>query len=57
MRELLRDEVADLGEVFTHGVGANARAIAAFLDFCAEQGVTKTRLANEQVFARGTLGT
>jgi 4,5-dihydroxyphthalate decarboxylase len=57
MRELLRDEIADLGEVFRHGIGANAPAIDAFLDFCYEQGVTKTRLANEQVFARGTLET
>jgi 4,5-dihydroxyphthalate decarboxylase len=57
MRELLRDEVANLGEVFTHGIAANARAVDAFLDFCHEQGVTKTRLSNDQVFARGTLDT
>jgi 4,5-dihydroxyphthalate decarboxylase len=57
MRELLRDEVADLGEVYTHGIAANARAIDAFLDFCHEQGVTKTRLKNGEVSARGTLET
>jgi 4,5-dihydroxyphthalate decarboxylase len=57
MRELLRDEVAELGEVYTHGIAANRRAIDAFLDFCHEQGVTKARLSDEQVFARGTLGT
>jgi 4,5-dihydroxyphthalate decarboxylase len=57
MRELLRDEVAELGEVYAHGIAANRRAIDAFLDFCHEQGVTKTRLSDEQVFARGTLGT
>ncbi len=57
MRELLRDEVADLGEVYRHGIAANSHAIDAFLEFCAEQGVTQTRLGNDQVFARGTLET
>jgi hypothetical protein len=45
------------GEVYTHGIASNTRAIDVFFDFCHEQGVTNTRLRNEQVFARGTLDT
>lgn len=57
MRELLRDEVSDLGEVLTHGISKNATVIETFLDYCQEQGVTRTRLSPEQVFATSTLST
>jgi hypothetical protein len=45
MRELLRDELGELGEVYTHGIARNRSAIDPFLDYCFEQGVTRTRLA------------
>jgi 4,5-dihydroxyphthalate decarboxylase len=57
MRELIRDEVREFGEIFTHGIAKNRRPIDCFLDYCAEQGVTSRRLPIEQVFAAGTLDT
>ncbi len=57
MRELLRDELADVGEIYTHGLSRNATVVDLFLDFCHEQGVTSRRLSREQVFAAGTLDT
>ena len=57
MRELLRDEVGDLGEIYTHGLSRNATVVDLFLDFCHEQGLTSKRLAREHVFAAGTLDT
>lgn len=57
MRELLRDEVREFGEIFTHGLSKNAAVVDLFLDYCQEQGVTSKRLSREQVFAAGTLDT
>jgi 4,5-dihydroxyphthalate decarboxylase len=57
MRELMRDEVAEFGEVLTHGIAKNTRPIELFLDYSHEQGVTSSRLSVEQVFAAGTLDT
>jgi 4,5-dihydroxyphthalate decarboxylase len=57
MRELLRDEVDQLGEIYVHGISKNATVVDLFLDFCHEQGVTSKRLSREQVFAAGTLDT
>jgi 4,5-dihydroxyphthalate decarboxylase len=57
MRELLRDEVGELGEIYTHGLASNARVVDPFLDYCHEQGVTSRRLRREEVFAESTLDT
>ncbi len=57
LRELMRDEVAEFGQIFTHGVSKNRTTIDLFLDYCADQGVTKQRLALDQFFAAGTLET
>jgi 4,5-dihydroxyphthalate decarboxylase len=57
MRELLRDEVQEFGEIYTHGLSKNATVVDLFLDYCHEQGVTSKRLSREQVFAAGTLET
>ncbi|HEV7665519.1 MAG TPA: ABC transporter substrate-binding protein [Chloroflexota bacterium] len=57
MRELLRDEVAEFGEIYTHGLSNNAKVVDLFLDYCYDQGVTSRRLSREQVFAAGTLDT
>lgn len=56
-REVLRDQLASLGDVWQHGVGANQNTIDTFLDYNFEQGVTKTRLALDQVFAASALDT
>ncbi len=57
MRELLRDEVGEFGEIYTHGLAQNANVVDLFLDYCHEQGVTSRRLSREQVFAASTLDT
>lgn len=57
MRELLRDELGQLGEIYTHGLSRNATVVDLFLDFCNEQGLTSKRLSREQVFAADTLDT
>ncbi|MBV9582931.1 MAG: ABC transporter substrate-binding protein [Chloroflexi bacterium] len=57
MRELLRDEVQEFGEIFTYGLSRNASVVDPFLEYCYEQGVTRQRLRREQVFAAGTLDT
>jgi 4,5-dihydroxyphthalate decarboxylase len=55
MRELLRDEVHEFGEIYAHGISRNTTVIDLFLDYCHEQGVTSRRLALDQVFAASTL--
>jgi 4,5-dihydroxyphthalate decarboxylase len=55
MRELLRDEEHDFGEIYAHGISKNTTVIDLFLDYCHEQGVTSRRLALDQVFAASTL--
>lgn len=57
MREQLGDEVREFGEIYVHGLSKNSTVVDLFLDYCHEQGVTKNRLAVEQVFARSTLDT
>lgn len=57
MRELMRDEVAEFGEIYTHGIAHNKTVIDLFLDYCADQGVTSRRLRNDEVFAAATLDT
>ncbi|HLF77314.1 MAG TPA: hypothetical protein VJB57_07445 [Dehalococcoidia bacterium] len=54
-RELLRDQVNDLGDVWQHGLAANQNTVETFLDYNFEQGVTRTRLKPDQVFAASTL--
>lgn len=56
-REAFRDQLRDLGDAWRHGIAANANTIDTFLDYNYEQGLTKTRLSREQVFASGTLDT
>jgi 4,5-dihydroxyphthalate decarboxylase len=56
-REAVRDQLEEWGDIWTHGIKANRNTIDTFLDYNFEQGLTKTRLSNEQVFARETLDT
>ena len=57
MRETLREQVHDWGNVWTHGLSQNKPNVDTFLDYNYEQGLTKTRLSYEDVFAPGTLDT
>jgi 4,5-dihydroxyphthalate decarboxylase len=56
-RELLRDQVKAYGDVWKHGLSANRDTVETFLDYNHEQGVTRRRMALEEVFAAGTLDT
>jgi 4,5-dihydroxyphthalate decarboxylase len=56
-REAMRDQIRDLGDAWRHGIKANASTIETFLDYNFEQGLTRTRLGNEAIFATGTLDT
>jgi 4,5-dihydroxyphthalate decarboxylase len=56
-REAFRDQMRDLGDAWRQGIAANANTIDTFLDYNHEQGLTKTRLSREDVFAAGTLDT
>jgi 4,5-dihydroxyphthalate decarboxylase len=56
-RETLRDQAAVYGDVWKHGLGANQMTVDTFFDYNFEQGVTRSRLAPEQVFAHSTLDT
>jgi 4,5-dihydroxyphthalate decarboxylase len=56
-REAIRDQLRDLGDAWRHGIAANQNTIETFLDYNYEQGLTKTRMSIEQVFAKSTLDT
>ena len=56
-RELMRDQLRDLGDMYPMGIQANRNTIDWFLDFNLEQGLTRERLSYEQVFAGDTLDT
>jgi 4,5-dihydroxyphthalate decarboxylase len=57
MREQFREQVRTWGDVWRHGLAANTANVDTFLDYNSEQGLTKTRLSYEDVFALGTLDT
>jgi ABC-type nitrate/sulfonate/bicarbonate transport system substrate-binding protein len=56
-REAMRDQLAEWGDVYPMGIAANRNTIDWFLDFNVEQGLTKERMTDAQVFAAGTLDT
>lgn len=57
MREAMRDQLRDWGDVYPFGIAANRNTIDWFLDFNQEQGITHDRMSYEQIFAKGTLDT
>ena len=57
MRETLGEQVRTWGDVWRHGLRNNGPNVDTFLDYNYEQGLTKTRLSYEEVFAPGTLDT
>jgi 4,5-dihydroxyphthalate decarboxylase len=56
-REMMRDQIKEMGDIFKHGIAANRNLIEMTLDFYADQGQTSRRLSIEEVFAEGTLDT
>ncbi len=56
-RELVRDQLGELGDIYKHGIFANRASIDMMLDFYSEHGQTSRRLSIEEVFAAGTLDT
>ena len=56
-RELMRDQLRDLGDMYPMGIVANRNTIDWFLDFNVEQGLTRDRMTYEQIFAADTLDT
>jgi 4,5-dihydroxyphthalate decarboxylase len=53
----MRDQLKEWGDLWKHGVQANQNTIDTFLDYTFEQGLTKTRLPLDRVFAQDTLDT
>jgi 4,5-dihydroxyphthalate decarboxylase len=56
-REAMRDQLAEWGDVYPFGIAANRNTIDWFLDFNLDQGLTRERMTDEQIFAAGTLDT
>jgi 4,5-dihydroxyphthalate decarboxylase len=56
-REVFRDQMHEWGDVWKHGILANKNTIDRFLEYNFKQGLTKTKLSVEQVFAKSTLDT
>jgi 4,5-dihydroxyphthalate decarboxylase len=56
-REAMRDQLNEWGDVYPFGIEANRTTIDWFLDFNLDQGLTRARLTDAQVFAASTLDT
>lgn len=56
-REIVRDQLKEMGDPWKHGIKANNNTIEMLLDFYYETGQTKQRMKVEQVFAADTLDT
>jgi 4,5-dihydroxyphthalate decarboxylase len=56
-REMMRDQMREMGDMYPMGIAANRNTIDWFLDFNLEQGLTKERMTYEQLFAKETLDT
>jgi hypothetical protein len=56
-REMFRDQRAELGDVWKHGIAANRELWELTLDMYAEQGQTSRRYSLEEVFPADTLDT
>lgn len=54
-REMVRDQLAGMGDIYKHGMAANKNSIDMMLDFYFEHGQTSRRLSYEDVFAADTL--
>ncbi len=53
----MRDQLAEMGDMYPMGIKANRNTIDWFLDFNLEQGLTQQRMTYEQLFAPETLDT
>ena len=56
-RELVKDQMKEMGDPWKPGIKANKNTMDTLLDFYYEQGQTQKRLSFEQVFANDTLDT
>jgi hypothetical protein len=56
-RELMRDQLKEMGDIYKHGIAANRDLFEMTLDFYEDQGQTSRRLSLEEVFAPDTLDT
>jgi hypothetical protein len=56
-RELMRNQIKEMGDIYKHGIAANRDLFEMTLDFYEDQGQTSRRLAIEEVFAADTLDT
>jgi hypothetical protein len=56
-RESMRDQLADFGDVYAHGVKHNTKAMDIYFQFSQEQGLTKDLMTAERFYAKGTLDT
>ena len=57
LRERLKEQRERWGDPFKYGLRANRSTLDAFVDYNVEQGMVRSRLADDQIFARGTLDT
>ena len=56
-REIIREQLEDIGDIYKHGVGANRALFEMTMDFYADQGQTSRRLSLQDVFTSDTLDT
>ncbi len=56
-REAMRDQLKAYGDIYAHGVKANAKAMDIYFQFSQEQGITKELMTAERFYAKGTLDT
>lgn len=56
-RERLLEQQERWGDPFQYGITSNRAAIDTVLEYNVEQGMTRSRLTSEQLFAAGTLDT
>jgi 4,5-dihydroxyphthalate decarboxylase len=56
-RELMRDQLKEMGDIYKHGVAANRDLFEMTFDFYEDQGQTSRRLSLEEVFTADTLDT
>ena len=57
LRERLKEQIANWGDPWAYGVRANQRTIDTFIRYNCDQGMIRSELSYQQIFAEGTLGT
>ena len=57
LRERLVEQMAEWGDPWKYGIKANKSAIDTFIEYAAEQGITKNKVPYKEFFASSTLET